>query len=235
MKQQTGSDPDTDKFQSAAHEAFQRYQQRAEELNEARCALSKISERIQALEQNAQAAQTEADTAKAAWTALLREGDGTLTKEVQRYRAAERSAYTLIEEYDVIREELQRQLDLKDVSVAELACKYENAYWDVLKTKADLALERAMARVGLELGVARRLHDKAARSPSEVVPLTPEILRDRFMASIERSLAGRSDEVSAMVASELDGIVLDLAAVNRGLMHSPLSRQQRLREHAASR
>lgn len=114
------------------------------------------------------------------------------------------------------------------------ACRAHEIEPDPISSKADLALERAMERVGLELGLARRLHDRATRSANEAVPLSPEILRDRFMASIDRLLKTRAEEVTTMVSGELDGVVLDLSAVDRRLMQSPVSRQQRLRELAAT-
>lgn len=183
MGQQMGS-PDCSEHQRDVDETLLHYREKAAELNEARTALLRIGDRVQALERNAQAAQTEADMAKTAWTTLLRDGDGTLTKEVQKHRASERSAYTLIEEYDAIRHELKRQYGQQEVVVASLAGEYEVAYRRALQAKAELALNRAMANVGLELGVARYLHDRAARDLNEIGQLVAhpsEALRDQFM------------------------------------------------------
>jgi hypothetical protein len=89
----------------------------------------------------------------------------------------------------------------------------------------------------LELGVARQLHDRAERDINEVgqpVAYSPQALRGRFMKRVDRLLTERSMEVSEVVASELDDLVLDMTAVDKDLMRSPLARQQRLREIAAS-
>lgn len=68
-----------------------------------------------------QAAQADADAAPERWKERLREGDGTLTREVRKLRVAERSALSLAEEYGSLQEEIEKDVPRIELEAADLA------------------------------------------------------------------------------------------------------------------
>jgi len=93
----------------------------AEELGEAAQVQRSVVGKIETMQHARQAAQADADTAREKWREKLREGDGTLTREVQKLRVAERSS--LAEEYASFKGEIAKDVPRVELEAADLASK----------------------------------------------------------------------------------------------------------------
>ena len=128
------------------------------EMNAARDAKRAVLQKIQSTEKAMQAAQAEAEDAKAQWRKLLRDSDGTLTKEIQKLRAAERSAYELKEEYEAILAEVRQVLVGKELALVDVADRYISAESKSRTAAAEAALSSIVEQHGGELRRAMALH-----------------------------------------------------------------------------
>lgn len=130
-------------------------------MNLARDAMHACRGKVQTMEKARKAAQADADEARAQWRGLLREGNGTLCKEGQRLRAAERSAYTLQEEYEQIINEMQPVLLARNLELAQVAkeCIAFNAA--AAKEAAEVAMAEIVAAHGPAIRRAMELRKRA--------------------------------------------------------------------------
>lgn len=205
------------------------YHDEVQKMNHARDAFRACKGRMQTMEKAAQAAQAEADAAKAEWRALLREGDGTLSKEAQRLRAAERSAYTLQEEYQELVKEMQPIFAARNVELVTVASSCMNLRAAAIKEMAQAALAEIIARHGAEIRRAMSLHVNAIAAGDARLPW-----RFQELSSNHGPLHGEAS--SQFMECLKDGLMklepaamevemeLDLSDVDMDLVRSPAKR-----------
>lgn len=77
--------------------------------------------KVDTMQRAKQAAQGDAAAARQQWSAKLRDSDGTLTRDIQKLRANERSALSLAEEYEAMEGEIAAELPRLELELAEVA------------------------------------------------------------------------------------------------------------------
>ncbi|MBB5734423.1 hypothetical protein QSH39_021345 [Xanthomonas arboricola pv. corylina] len=200
------------------------YDAAAQALHEALARKKALTERAATMTRAREAAQAEADAARQQWSGLLREADGTLTREIQKLRAAETSALTLVEEYAAMRQEIGMQITAMGVTVAELA--------EVAIAKRNAAIEvashDAFAEMVMEVGdvVARAL--MLYRNAAHVTPGSAMASESEVTAAFLEQLGRQVEKrliILAETADQVTGIQqLDLTEVDMELMGSPIQR-----------
>lgn len=133
----------------------------AQQLAEASGQRRNFIAKIGTMRQSQQAAQGEADAARAQWAVKLRENDGTLTREIQKLRASERSALSLVEEYQDIAKELESELPRMDLELAAIASNAIQSRNAIVKEAAAEAYEQLLAQAGNAVAMALRLFSMA--------------------------------------------------------------------------
>ncbi|CAD7726452.1 hypothetical protein LMG31884_39640 [Xanthomonas hydrangeae] len=202
-----------------------RYEAAAQALSEALARKKVMADRATTMSRAGDAAQVEADTVQQLWRGLLRDADGTLTREVQKLRAAERSALTLVEEYAAMHQEIRAQMDGMELEVAELAARGIGLRDEVLEVASREAFDTLMAKAGDTMAVAYELH-RCAVSSSTMVRMQPsdeQLLAD-FLHRIGQQINARCDAVGELVGEAIGAQKLELDGVDMALARSPLRR-----------
>ncbi len=213
----------------ALAEAKALFLQAVERVKAAREALQGCQVRREKFEKCLQAAQAEADDAKAQWRSKLKQSDGELTKEIRNLRAAERGAYTLIEEYQSILDEMadvQKQLSLALATSGEDCLHHRGK---VLEVTADGAFEELVQQHGEAIGRAMRLFIAAQVAGDRKIPYSftqwggPEgraRLHDAFMSKLHDVALKHQNTACAV----LDDVNVDLSDVPFNLVQTPAQR-----------
>ncbi len=97
------------------------YEIKAQELREAIARKIAMIERVKTIVRAEQAAKADAEAARQQWSAKLRDSDGALSRDIQKLRVTERSALSLMDEYQEMQQELSPMLASHDLNVAGIA------------------------------------------------------------------------------------------------------------------
>ncbi len=173
--------------------------------------------KVQTTERSMQAAQAEADNAREQWRDKLRESDGVITKDVQRLRADERAAYTLIEEYQSIHEEMQRTLAGMQLELAEAAKTCISTREGLATAMFEDALVEVVERCGVDIRRVMALHREANRieNPRSSPLWTDDesMIHGRFFHRLSAALKGLDADDDLPQALSLDLADVDMVLV----------------------
>ncbi len=167
-----------------------------------------------------QAAQGDAAAARQQWGAKLRESDGTLTRDIQKLRANERSALSLAEEYEAMEGEIAVELPRLELELAEVAERClgdrNTVTWEV----ADQAYEQLLAQAGDSLAFAFALFSRATNSADA------DEMASRFFGRLGDAVRRRLDD--AAITAQIEGVLalptMELSEVDMQLVHSTILR-----------
>lgn len=212
----------------------------AQQLADASAQRRNFVAKIRTMRQSQQAAQAEADAARAQWAVKLRENDGTLTREIQKLRAGERSALSLVEEYQDMAKELESELPRMDLELATLASDAIQSRNAIVKEAAAEAYNQLLEQVGDDLATVLRLFS-VARNAEVHYRMTTDAgeLEREFFGRLNVDVCRRLGEpsVDMKVERRLQLPSLDLSDVDRDLINSPAGRnmlQNRLNAGSAN-
>ncbi|PZS57653.1 hypothetical protein [Stenotrophomonas maltophilia] len=205
----------------------------AEKLGQAVQVKRSVVGKIETMQRARQAAQADADAARAKWREKLREGDGTLTREVQKLRVVERSALSLAEEYASFEEEIAKDVPRVELEAVDLASKCISLRSAVIQEAAQQLYDETLMQVTDSLALAFKLFCRAANSG---IPYrqqsTVDELAGQFFGRINRHICQRLDDVP--VGEQVDTYLalpeLDLREVDMDIVLSPV-RFGKLRDH----
>lgn len=203
-------------------------------LNELAHQLAGVAERkrvlvgkVETMQRARQAAQRDAAATRQQWGAKLRESDGTLTREIQKLRANERSALSLAEEYEAMQGEIAAELPHIDVELATVASRCIDAKACLTKEVARQSYQQVLAGAGESLAVAFALFSLAEKAELEVM-MKPDRdeLESKFFTRLGNDLRQhlRGEAVAASVRARMDLPVMDMQEVDMNLMRSPATR-----------
>lgn len=200
----------------------------AEKLGEAVQVKRSVVGKIETMQRARQAAQADADAAREKWREKLREGDGTLTREVQKLRVAERSALSLAEEYASYEEEIAKDVPRVEFEAAEVASKCISLTSAVIQDAAVQLYDQTLTQVTDSLAMAFKLFCKAENSgvPSREKSTIDELAR-QFFWRINRHICRHMDD--APLDDQVDAYLalpqLELRDVDMDIVRSPARRQ----------
>lgn len=167
-----------------------------------------------------QAAQGDTAAARQQWGAKLRESDGTLTRDIQKLRANERSALSLAEEYEAMEGEIAVELPRLELELAEVAERCLGARNTVTWEVADQAYEQLLAQAGDSLAFAFALFSRATNSADA------DEMASRFFGRLGDAVRRRLDD--AAVTAQIEGVLalptMELSEVDMQLVHSTILR-----------
>lgn len=209
----------------------------AEELGEAVQVKRSVVGKIETMQRARQAAQADADAAREKWREKLREGDGTLTREVQKLRVAERSALNLAEEYGSFEEEIAKDAPRVELEAVDLASKCISLRSAVIQDAAQQLFDQTLMQVTDSLALAFEVFRSAENSglPSRQKSTVDE-LAGQFFWRINRHICRRLDDAS--VDDQVDAYLalpaLDLGGVDMDIVRSPARREMLRKESLGS-
>jgi hypothetical protein len=174
-----------------------------------------------------QAAQGDAQAARQQWSTKLRDSDGTLTRDIQKLRANERSALSLAEEYEAMEVEISAELPRLELELAKIADQCRQGKWAIFREVAQQANEQLLAELGNRLAVTFELFslaENAGKDPRQA--LDNEVLSglffSRLQAGVQRSRPHVADQVAKLLA--LPG--MDMSEVDMQLVGSLAARSK---------
>jgi hypothetical protein len=200
----------------------------AEKLGQALQVKRSVVGKIETMQRARQAAQADATAAREKWREKLREGDGTLTREVQKLRVAERSALSLAEEYSAFEEEIARDMPRVELESVVLASKCISLRSAVIQDAAQQLYDETLMQVTDSLALAFKLFCEAENSGvSSRQQSTVDELAGQFFWRINRHICKRLDDVPAgdQVGAYLALPELDLRDVDMEIVRSPAKRE----------
>lgn len=186
-----------------------------------------------------QAAQGDAQTARQQWSVKLRDSDGTLTRDIQKLRANERSALSLAEEYEAMEAEIAAEQPRLELELALIAKSCTEVKGYVAADVAASAYDRLLEQFGTPLAVAFELFSVAERANKQSRdPLDPDELAARFFGRL--SIDARRRLKVAAVTKEVDSLLalppMDMSEVDIKLAGSASARSMlQARINAGSR
>lgn len=187
----------------------------------------RMTAKVETMRRARLAAQTDAGAARDRWREKLRDSDGTLTRDVQKLRVAERAALSLIEEYEALEAELGKDMPRLELEAADAASELIRAHNAALRQAADQAYEQALAQATDSLALAFELHCSAANAGlSYANRSTREHLADQFFTTVGKHVRGRvsGDELDMRVSAFMNLPLLNLQDVDMELAGSPALR-----------
>lgn len=196
----------------------------AEKLGQAVQVKRSIVGKIETMQRARKAAQADADAAREKWREKLREGDGTLTREVQKLRVAERSALSLAEEYGSFEEEIAKDVPRAELEAVDLASKCISLRGAVIQEAAQQLYEETLMQVTDSLALALEVFCRAENSglPSRQKNTVDE-LAGQFFWRINRHICSRLDDAS--LSEQVDACLalpeLDFRDVDMDIARSP--------------
>jgi hypothetical protein len=200
----------------------------AEELGEAVQVKRSVVGKIETMQRARQAAQADADAAREKWREKLREGDGMLTREVQKLRVAERSALSLAEEYGSFEEEIAKDVPRVELETADLASKCISLRSAVIQEAAQQLYDETLMQVTDSLALAFGVFCRAENSglPSRQKSTVDE-LAGQFFWRINRHICTRLDDgaMDDQVDAYLALPQFDLQEVDMEIVRSPARRE----------
>ncbi|NIJ86139.1 hypothetical protein [Xanthomonas arboricola] len=210
------------------------YDDAAQALHEALARKKALTERAATMTHARDAAQAEANAARQQWSGLLREADGTLTRDIQKLRAAETSALTLVEEYAAMRQEIGVQITAMEVTVAELAEVAIGKRSAVIELASREAFDAMVENVGGEVSRAFVLYKHAAAVSLGGTMASDTEVQAAFLEQLGRQVNKRIAATAGNELQLIDVYKLELTGVDMGLVTSPLRRAQLRCEMVAS-
>ncbi|MDH0861146.1 hypothetical protein N5D04_13285, partial [Stenotrophomonas sp. GD03882] len=178
--------------------------------------------KVDTMQRAKQAAQGDAAAARQQWGAKLRENDGTLTRDIQKLRANERSALSLAEEYEAMEGEIAAELPRLELELVEVADRCLRARSTVTWEVADQAYEQLLAQAGDSLAFAFALFSRAENSGDAGA------LVSRFFGRLGNAVRHRLED--AAVKGQIEDVLalpsIDLSGVDMELMRSPIRRSK---------
>ncbi|MCC4620600.1 hypothetical protein LL965_11065 [Xanthomonas cassavae CFBP 4642] len=200
------------------------YEAAAQALHEALARKKALTERVATMTRARDAAQAEANAARQQWSGLLREADGTLTRDIQKLRVAETSALTLVEEYAAMRQEIGVQITAMEVTVAELAEVAIGKRSAVIELASREAFDAMVENVRDEVAHAFILYKSAVGLTRSGAMASESEMRTAFLEQLGRHLDKRVPTVAETRAQSAGIHELDLKGVDMGLAASPIRR-----------
>ncbi|HFF2843293.1 TPA: hypothetical protein ACGCEE_001032 [Stenotrophomonas maltophilia] len=185
--------------------------------------------KVDTLQRAKLAAQGDAVAARQQWSAKLRDADGNLTRDIQKLRANESSALSLAEEYVAMEDEIAAELPKLELELAEVADRYLSTAEGVTSDAAGQAYEQLLAQAGDSLAVAFALFSKAENGGVHYrQSASADELASKFFGRLGYAVRHRLNDssVTDLVAQRLALPLLDLSAVDMGLVRSPARRSQ---------
>ncbi|MCL1552490.1 hypothetical protein [Xanthomonas nasturtii] len=212
------------------------FEDAAQALRDAVNRKSAMKERAATMARARDAAESEASVARQQWSALLRDADGVLTRDIQKLRAAERSALTLVEEYAAMQQEIESLLAAMDLEIAELAGTSIDLHDTVVRLASGEAFSRLMAQSGDAIAAAfvlfKRTEDARVLVRSR---LSDDELRSMFLHQLGTTMDAHMQAADDSVRSIIGVPALDLAGVDMALARSPARRSQLRQEMGVSK
>ncbi|MFA1768326.1 hypothetical protein QT922_012995 [Xanthomonas campestris pv. campestris] len=204
-----------------------KFEAASQALRDALIKKSAMKERAATMTRARDAAEAEATAARQQWSALLRDADGVLTRDVQKLRAAERSALTLVEEYVAMQQEIESLLAEVEIEVAELAEISIDLHDAVLRLASGEAFSLMMAQSGDAIATAFVLFRRAenARVLARSRPSDDE-LRSMFLHQLGTKMDAYMQAASDSVRDVIGVPKLMLDGVDMELARSPARRAQ---------
>lgn len=185
--------------------------------------------KVDTVQRAKQAAQGDAAAARQQWSVKLRNADGNLTRDVQKLRANESSAFSLAEEYQAMEDEISAELPQLELELAEVADRFISTADGVTSEAASRAYEQFLAQAGDSLAVAFALFSKAENGAVHYrQSASADELASSFFGRLGNAVRHRLNDssVTDLVAQRLALPLLDLSAVDMGLVRSPARRSQ---------
>ncbi|MCX2918732.1 hypothetical protein ORK51_00855 [Stenotrophomonas rhizophila] len=209
----------------------------AERLGEAVQVKRGVVGKIETMQRARQAAQADADAAREKWREKLREGDGTLTREVQKLRVAERSALSLAEEYGSFEEEIAKDVPRVELEAVDLASKCISLRSAVIQEAAQQLYDETLMEVTDSLALAFEVFCRAENSGLPAAQKnTVDELAGPFFWRINRHICRHLDD--AQVDDQVDAYLalpqLDLRDVDMEIVRSPARREMLRKEFGSN-
>lgn len=188
-----------------------------------------LAGKVDTMQRAKQAAQCDAVAARQQWGAKLRDSDGTLTREIQKLRANERSAVSLAEEYEAMEGEIAAEMPRLELELAEAADRCLRATSRVISEAANQAYGQFIDQAGDSLAVTFALFAKAENADVGYrQSASADELASKFVGRLCNAMRHRLDDPAAanQVAERLALPPMDLSAVDMDLVRSPARRSQ---------
>lgn len=185
--------------------------------------------KVDTMQRAKQAAQSDAAAARKLWSAKLRDSDGTLTRDIQKLRANERSALSLSEEYEAMESEIAAELPRLELDLAEAADRCLSTTQGVIRDAASQTYEQLLAQAGDSLAVAFALFSEAENAGVGYrQSASADELFSRFFDRLGKAVRHRLNDVAVtdQVAQRLALPPVDLSTVDMELVRSPARRSQ---------
>lgn len=213
----------------------QRLGELAQQLAEAAQRKRALRAKVETMSRAQQAAQGEAVKARQQWSAKLRDSDGTLTRDIQKLRAAERSALSLAEEYQAMESEIATELPRLELELAEVADSCIKGQNEIAKEVAEQAYRQLLTQAGEQIAVAFKLFTMAENGgkPNREKIDTEELARQffgRLNVEVRRlDQSSTKDQVSQKLAlPRMDLSEVDMQLANSLAARSILKQQVNL-------
>ncbi|WP_294991466.1 hypothetical protein [uncultured Stenotrophomonas sp.] len=204
-------------------------QQLASEVQRKRALVAKVD----TMQRAKQAAQGDAAAARQQWGTKLRQSDGTLTRDIQKLRANERSALSLAEEYEAMEGEISAELPRLELELAEVADRCLSTANGVISEAASQAYEELLVNLGDSLAVAFALFSKAENAGVNWrQSANADELASKFFGRLGNAARQRLDDatVTEQVAERLAFPAMDMSEVDMQLAGSVAARIRRRAE-----
>lgn len=186
--------------------------------------------KVDTMQRAKQAAQGDAAAARQQWSAKLRDSDGTLTRDIQKLRANERSALSLAEEYEAMEGEIAAELPRLELELAEVAKDCLSAKNAIASEAAGQAYGQLLEQVVDSLAVAFALFSLAENAGVDNrQSASAEELASRFFVRLGNAVRSRMDDatVTEQVAERLALPPMDMSEVDMQLAGSVAARIRR--------
>lgn len=204
----------------------QRLGELAQQLAEAARRKRALRAKVETMTRAQQAAQGEAVKVRQQWSAKLRDSDGTLTRDIQKLRAAERSALSLAEEYQAMESEIATELPRLELELAAVADSCIKGKMDIAKDVAEQAYEQLLTQVGERIAVVFELFTMAENGGKlHREKCDANELAGRFFGRLNIDVRRLDDSSTKdLVAQQLALPPMDLSDVDMKLANSVVAR-----------
>lgn len=186
--------------------------------------------KVDTMQRAKQAAQGDAAAARQQWGAKLRQSDGTLTRDIQKLRANERSALSLAEEYEAMEGEIAAELPRLELELAEAADRCLSTTNGVIREAASQAYGQLLEQAGDSLAVAFALFSRAENAGvNHRQAASADELASAFFGNLCNAVRHRLDDatVTEQVAERLALPPMDMSEVDMQLAGSTAARIRR--------
>lgn len=189
--------------------------------------------KVDTMQRAKQAAQGDAAAARQQWSAKLRDSDGTLTRDIQKLRANERSALSLAEEYEAMEGEIAAELPRLELELAEVTKDCLGAKNAIASEAASQAYGQLLEQAGDSLAVAFALFSRAENAGVNYQQsANVDELASEFFGRLGNAVRHRLDDatVTEQIAERLALPPMDMSEVDMQLAGSLAARIRRRAE-----